>query len=125
MTPKLHDVIHRWHFQIYDPFESSIYDIVVAGKGKIAGTGEGEVTGVGGDATPVVTEVIIASVNDVTVTGVISLIYDGNVGDPGTGTLGLLLCDVTPPLFDGVADVTFIGVFVGLNAGVFVKISDG
>ena len=45
-------------------------------KKKIAGTGEAEVTGVGGDATTVVTEVITAGVNDVTVTGVIGLTYD-------------------------------------------------
>ena len=58
-----------------------MYDIEVAGKGILAGTGEGEVTGVGGDATTVVTEAITAGANDVTVTSVIGLTYDGDVGD--------------------------------------------
>ena len=60
-----------------------------------------------------------------TVTGFIGLTYGGDVGEPGTGTIGLLLCGVSPPLFASVADVTFTGVFVGLNAGVFVKIPNG
>ena len=50
---------------------SGAYNIEVAGEEIIAGMGEGEVTGVGGDATTVVTEVIIAGANDVAVTGVI------------------------------------------------------
>ena len=80
---------------------AGIYDIEVAGIGIFAGTGEDEATGVGGDATTVVTEATIA------------------------GTIGLLLCGVIPPpLFDSAADVTFTGVFLGLKAGVFVKIPD-
>ena len=79
----------------------------------------------GEDATTIVTEVVIAGANDVAVTGVTVWTYDGVVGDPGTGTIGVLLCGVTPCTFAGVTDETITGVFVGLNAGVFVKMPDG
>ena len=65
---------------------------------------------------------MFAGADDVAVTGVNVRIYDGVTGDPGTGTMWLLLCGVTPCTFVGVADETITGVFVGLNVGVFVKI---
>ena len=51
-------------------------------------------------------------------------VYDGFADDPGTGIIWLLLRGVTPCMFAGVADETNTGVFVGLNAGVFMKVSD-
>ena len=85
MTSKLQDFIHRWEFQVYDPFKSldSAYDIEVAGKEIFAGTVKGEVTGVGEDATTVVTETMFVGADDVAVTGVDVRIYDGVSGDPG------------------------------------------
>ena len=78
----------------------------------------------GESTTTVVTKIVFAGADDAAITGLSVWVYDGVADDPGTGTIGLLLRGVTPCMFAGVADATNTGVLAGLNAGVFMKVSN-